>query len=281
MYSPHTTHATPGFAARGFVAPGFAPASPATARKLPAVTIKHGLNDCANPQTSTLPQCSNCNLRALCLPAGINQMQATALNALVHTRKKVRRGESLFRGGDPFASLYAIRNGFFKTRVTTDDGRDQVTGFQMAGDMLGMDGIGAGQHGCDALALEDSVVCVIPYTRLTQLSQQIPALQHHFHQIMSREIVREHSIMLLLGSLRAEERLASFLLNLSQRFAARGYAACEFILRMTREEIGSYLGLKLETVSRAFSKFQQDGLLSVQQKHIRIANVAGLKNVMG
>ena len=273
MYSPHTTHATAGFAAPGFAAPGFFPALP--------VTVKQVISDCASPRTGTLPQCSGCSLRTQCLPVGLNQTQATSLDTLVQTRKKVRRGESLFRSGDAFASLYVVRSGFFKTRVATADGRDQVSGFQMAGDMLGIDGIGAAQHGCDAIALEDSEVCVIRYARLTQMTHQIPALQHHFHQIMSREIVREHGIMLLLGSLRAEERLASFLLNLSQRFTARGYSACEFLLRMTREEIGSYLGLKLETVSRAFSKFQQDGFLSVQQKHIRIDDAAGLKSVLG
>ena len=225
--------------------------------------------------------CSTCNLRELCLPVGLDRSEVESLDALVYTRKKVKRGEALFRGGDPFTSLYAIRSGFFKSRVASEDGRDQVTGFQMAGELMGIDGIGADRHGCDAVALEDSEVCVIPYTRLQELAQKFEALQRHFHKVMSREIVRDHGVMLLLGSMRAEERLASFLLNLSQRFTARGYSASEFILRMTREEIGSFLGLKLETVSRAFSKFQQEGLISVQQKHVRIADIAGLKKIIG
>ncbi len=225
--------------------------------------------------------CSTCNLRELCLPVGLDRTQIESLDDLVYTRKKVKRGEALFRGGDPFTSLYAIRSGFFKSRVASEDGRDQVTGFQMAGELMGIDGIGADRHSCDAVALEDSEVCVIPYTRLEELSHRFEVLQRHFHKVMSREIVRDHGVMLLLGSMRAEERLASFLLNLSQRFTARGYSASEFILRMTREEIGSFLGLKLETVSRAFSKFQEEGLISVQQKHIRIADIAGLKKIMG
>jgi CRP/FNR family transcriptional regulator len=151
----------------------------------------------------------------------------------------------------------------------------------MAGDMLGMDGIGSDQHSCNAVALEDSEVCVIPYARLEELSRELSVLQQHFHKVMSREIVREHGVMLLLGSMRAEERLAAFLLNLSQRFTSRGYSPSEFNLRMTREEIGSYLGLKLETVSRTFSKFQEDGLIGVQQKNIRILDSEGLKSVLG
>ncbi|MFN0164415.1 MAG: fumarate/nitrate reduction transcriptional regulator Fnr [Burkholderiales bacterium] len=225
--------------------------------------------------------CSNCNLRELCLPVGLTHEQLESLDELVYTRKRIKRGDTLFRSGDEFASLYAIRSGFFKTRVASPDGRDQVTGFQMAGELLGIDGIGTDAHHCDAIALEDSEVCVIPYARLEEVSQRFEPLQRHFHKVMSREIVREHGVMLLLGSMRAEERLASFLLNLSQRFTSRGYSASEFVLRMTREEIGSFLGMKLETVSRAFSKFQDDGLISVQQKHIRIADLPGLRKIVG
>jgi len=164
--------------------------------------------------------------------------------------------------------------------VLLEDGRNQVTGFQMAGEILGMDGISGEAHTCNAVALEDSEVCVIPFGQLEHLSREIQTLQHHFHKVMSREIVRDHGVMMLLGTMRAEERLAAFLLNLSQRFTARGYSPAEFHLRMTRDEIGSYLGLKLETVSRAFSHFQEDGLISVQQKHIVILDHAGLKQLL-
>ena len=214
--------------------------------------------------------CSSCNLRELCLPVGLSRENLERLDTLVANRRAIARGESLFRAGETFLSLYAVRTGFFKTRVSSEDGRDQVTGFQMAGELLGLDGISTDNHTCDAVALEDSQVCVIPYNQLEGLSREFTELQHQFHKIMSREIVRDHGVMLLLGSMRAEERLAAFLLNLTQRLQARGFSASSLILRMTREEIGSYLGLKLETVSRSFSKFQEEGILDVKQRQIRI-----------
>ncbi|HSI57653.1 MAG TPA: fumarate/nitrate reduction transcriptional regulator Fnr [Ideonella sp.] len=224
--------------------------------------------------------CSSCNLRELCLPVGLAKQDLERLDALVATRRSVPRGDTLFRSGDSFQSLYAVRTGFFKTRVSSEDGRDQVTGFQMAGELLGLDGISNDRHACDAVALEDSQVCVIPFSQLEQLSREFTTLQHQFHKIMSREIVRDQGVMLLLGSMRAEERLAAFLLNLTQRLEARGFSGSALILRMTREEIGSYLGLKLETVSRTFSKFQDDGLLEVKQRHIRLLDAPGLQQLL-
>jgi CRP/FNR family transcriptional regulator len=221
--------------------------------------------------------CASCNLRELCLPVGLSAADLEQLDTLVAKRRTVPRGENLFNSGDAFQALYAVRTGFFKTCVTTEDGRDQVTGFQMAGELLGLDGISSDRHNCDAVALEDSSVCVIPYAELEELSREFTVLQHQFHKIMSREIVRDHGVMLLLGSMRAEERLAAFLLNLTQRLQARGFSASSLVLRMTREEIGSYLGLKLETVSRTFSKFQDDGLMEVKQRQLRILDQAGLQ----
>jgi CRP/FNR family transcriptional regulator len=150
----------------------------------------------------------------------------------------------------------------------------------MAGELIGLDGIGTDRHTCDAVALEDSQVCVIPYQLLEDLSRELSDLQRHFHRIMSREIVRDHGVMLLLGSMRAEERLAAFLLNLTQRLRTRGFSAHSLILRMTREEIGSYLGLKLETVSRAFSRFQDEGILQVKQRHIEVLNPEALRKMV-
>jgi len=224
--------------------------------------------------------CSNCNLRELCLPIGIGSEDLKKLDELVSTRRRVKHGDHLYRSGQPFESIYAVRSGFFKTDVLLDDGREQVTGFQMTGELLGLDGISSEVHSCNAIALEDSEVCVIPFSHLEGLSRQIRTLQHHFHKVMSREIVRDHGVMMLLGTMRAEERLAAFLLNLSQRFKARGYSPAEFNLRMSREEIGSYLGLKVETVSRAFSRFQDDGLLAVQKRRIRILSTEGLRKLM-
>ena len=225
--------------------------------------------------------CSTCSLREMCLPMGLSRAQLELLDQLVSVRKRVRRGDSLFRAGDRFRSLYAIRSGFFKTRVSAADGRDQVTGFLMAGELLGIDGIGTEAHACDAIALEDGELCVIPYDRLEEISRRFEPLRHHFHRVMSREIVRDHGVMLLLGSMRAEERLAAFLVNLSQRLAARGFSPSEFVLRMSRAEIGSFLGLKIETVSRLFTRFQDQGLLAVRQKNVRITNSAGLEKVIG
>jgi CRP/FNR family transcriptional regulator len=211
------------------------------------------------------------------MPLGLSNEELQRIDDVVAIRRRVARGDSLFRNGDKFNALYAIRTGFFKTCVSSEDGRDQVTGFQMAGEIIGLDGIVSDLHTCDAVALEDAEVCVMPFDRIEELSRDINALQRHVHKIMSREIVREHGVMLLLGSMRAEERLAAFLLNLVQRLHARGFSQSELILRMTREEIGSYLGLKLETVSRTFSKFADDGIVEVKQRHVRILNTDALK----
>lgn len=224
--------------------------------------------------------CSNCNLRELCMPVDLDESDMDKIDTLVATRRKIKRGDSLFSNGDRFDALYAIRTGFFKTRITTEDGRDQVTGFQMAGEIIGLDGIVGDRHSCDAVALEDAEVCEMPYARIEELSREVPALQTHVHKIMSREIVREHGVMLLLGSMRAEERLAAFLLNLVQRLHARGFSRSELVLRMTREEIGSFLGLKLETVSRTFSKFAEDGLIEVKHRHVRILDIEALQTLV-
>ena len=224
--------------------------------------------------------CSNCNLRELCMPLGLTPFELERIDDVVASRRKLKRGDTLFRHGEKFTSLFAIRTGFFKTCVASEDGRDQVTGFQMAGEIIGLDGIVNDHHSCDAVALEDAEVCVMPFDRIEELSREVNALQRHVHKIMSREIVRENSVMLLLGSMRAEERVAAFLLNLVQRLHARGFSQSELILRMTREEIGSYLGLKLETVSRTFSKFSDDGIVEVKQRHVRIVNSDALKDIV-
>ncbi|MBK9520294.1 MAG: fumarate/nitrate reduction transcriptional regulator Fnr [Rhodocyclaceae bacterium] len=236
---------------------------------IPAIKL-HSLKDA----------CAQCNARELCLPQGLSDAELQQLDDMVGVRQKLKRGEHLYRNGDPFSAIYAIKTGFFKTDVVTEDGRDHVTGFQMHGEILGMDGISGDAHACNAVALEDSEVCVIPFAELEHLSATIPTLQRHFHRVMSREIVRDHGIMMLLGTLRAEERLVAFLLNLSQRYAARGYSPTEFHLRATRDEIGSYLGLKLETVSRALSQLQDSELIQVQQKYIRITSLDGLKKML-
>ena len=214
--------------------------------------------------------CSTCSLRELCLPVGLRPDEFEQLDTVIKQSHRLKKGEFLFRSGESFHSLYAIRTGFFKTTVASQDGRDQVTGFFMSGELIGMDGICTHSHSCDAVALEDSEVCELPFGHMEALSKEIPSIQTHFFRLMSREIVRDQGVMLLLGNMRAEERVAAFLLNLSQRLHHRGFAANDFILRMSREEIGSYLGLKLETVSRTLSRFHQEGLIMVEHKHIRL-----------
>ena len=224
--------------------------------------------------------CSSCNLRELCLPGALAEQDKARAENLVYARRRVKRGESLFNAGAEFNAVYAIRSGFFKTSLVDGEGREQVTGFFMGGELLGMEGIGRGSYYGTATALEDSEVCILPYALIEEVAREIPALQRHLHAVLAREIVRDHGVMMLLGSMRAEERLAAFLINLSKRFVRRGYSASEFHLRMTREEIGSYLGLKLETVSRLFSRFHADNLIEVQQKHVRIRDIAGLEHLL-
>ena len=214
------------------------------------------------------------------MPVDLSPADLERIDTLVGTRRKISRGESLYHNGEAFDSLFAIRTGFFKTSVTLEDGREQVTGFQMAGEIMGLDGIVSDHHTCDAVALENAEVCVMPFEKIEELSREVNALQHHVHKIMSREIVREHGVMRMLGSMRAEERLAAFLLNLTTRLHARGFSRSELVLRMTREEIGSYLGLKIETVSRTFSKLVEDGVLEVKQKNLRILQPETLRDLV-
>ncbi len=220
-------------------------------------------------------------MRESCLPVGLTEVELEQIDSrLVTVLRKVARGETLFRVGSRFDAIFQVWTGVFKTVMTTSQGREQVTGFQMGGDLMGVDGIDTGRHSVDAIALEDAQVCVIPYGTLERLGREIPPLQQQFHRMMSREIVNDHSVMLHLGSMCAEERVAAFLLNLTDRLRSRGFSASSMVLRMSRDEIGSYLGLKLETVSRTFSKFQANGLLFVRQRQIQITDPIGLQHLL-
>jgi CRP/FNR family transcriptional regulator len=220
-------------------------------------------------------------MREICLPVGLSREELKRIDhRLVASRRKVARGDVLFRTGTRCDSLFAVWTGFFKTAVLSAQGREQVTGFQMAGDLIGLSGIDSGKHEVDAVALEDSQVCVIPFGDLEALAREVPALQSQLHRMMSREIAADHQAMLLLGSMHAEERVAAFLLNLMHRLHARGFSSSSMLLRMSREEIGSFLGLQLETVSRTLSKFQAEGLLRVRQRQIEVADPAGLEKLL-
>jgi len=220
--------------------------------------------------TAVTTLCSTCHLKDLCLPCGLAGQDVQRLDGLMFGRRKVKAGQALYREGDKFQFIYAVRSGTFRSGLSLPDGREQVTAFHMAGELMGLDGLAHGKHASSATALEDAEICAIPYAHLNELAAGNASLQNIVSRLMSREIVREHSLMMLLGSMNAEERLAAFLLNISQRMKARGYSASEFHLRMMRAEIGSYLGMKLETVSRTFSSFQQQGLIAVDKKHVRI-----------
>ncbi|GAB3258243.1 hypothetical protein GCM10027296_29710 [Chitinimonas naiadis] len=195
-------------------------------------------------------------------------------------RQIVKRGEALYRAGEAFHALYVVHSGFFKTYAINEEGREQVTGFHMGGELLGLDGIDTDQHRQFAVALEDSQVCVVPFTALGKLCATTPTLQRRLLQLMGREISRSQELAMQLSGVRAEERVGHFLLDLSRRFAERGYSAHEFHLRMTREEIGSHLGLKLETVSRVLSRLDELGLIHVRQRHIRIPDTGKLANTV-
>jgi CRP/FNR family transcriptional regulator len=223
--------------------------------------------------------CSTCRLRTLCLPGNLPASELKPIDELVSTRRRVQRDDHLFRAGDPFRALYAFRSGFFKSYVVTSDGRTQVTGFPMAGDLAGMDAMGSDTHTESLVALDTGEVCILPYARLQEQASRHPALQRQISRIMSRELVREQRMMTLLGTMSAEAKVADFLLSLSHRFAARGYSSTEFNLRMRRADIGSYLGLKLETVSRALSKLRRIGVIRTDVRHVAITNREKLRTM--
>jgi CRP/FNR family transcriptional regulator, anaerobic regulatory protein len=221
-------------------------------------------------------KCSVCVLGQFCLPVGISATDIAKIDTLVKERVHLKKGESLYRHGEVLSSVYSVRFGTLKTEYCLEDGRQQVIGFHLPGEILGLDGIGDGHYQSEAIALEDSEVCIIRYEAFEDLARQIPVLQKQFHRILSRELTQDQRHLLSLGSLRAEERLAAFLLNLSQRLAARGYLNNEFDLRMSRVEIGSYLGIQIETVSRMLSRFAESGLIQIKQRHIKLIDMDGL-----
>lgn len=223
--------------------------------------------------------CATCSLHQLCLPMGLDDSDIQRLDQIIERRRRIKRDQSLYRFESPFTSLYAIRLGHFKTFQINNNGSQQITGFHMAGELLGMDAIATGQHQCEAIALEDSDICEIPFARLEELFQNMPQLLRQFHRIMSKEISREQGVMLALSSMSAQQKLAAFLINLSSRYAARGYSATRFQLRMTREEIGNYLGLAIESVSRLLSNFKKSGVIDVQHRELELLDMPTLRAI--
>ena len=220
--------------------------------------------------------CAACGSHKFCLPLDMDGR----LDELVTQRVRVRKGEVLVHGGDAFHNLYTVRSGSCKSVVTTAGGQEHLACYNISGDLVGSDAIFAGRHEATVTALEDSEFCVIPLDRMETIARSDANLQHAIHALMSREIGRERKVMLMLGAMRAEQRLAAFLIDLAERYAARGYSSSAFLLRMTREEIGSHLGLKLETVSRLFSRFHREGLIRVQAREVRILDRAALEQLV-
>ncbi|WGL16088.1 fumarate/nitrate reduction transcriptional regulator Fnr [Microbulbifer bruguierae] len=230
---------------------------------------------------STAVSCGNCSVKRLCLPVGLSEEDIQRLEHVTRKKKILKTGEPLFRAGDPFSNLYAIRSGSFKSAVIGADGDTQVTHFALPGELLGLDAYSSGAHPGYAEALEESSVCVLPFTQLESLAQQVPALQKQIYSIFSEELKQENEALLLLGKRSAESRLAALLINISSRYARRGYSASEFLLTMPRMDIANYLGLTAETVSRLISRFQKQGLIRVRGRAITILDLIALSELAG
>jgi CRP/FNR family transcriptional regulator len=225
--------------------------------------------------------CGECTLNAICLPVGVDAADLEKLDAIIDRKRPLARGEHLFRNGDRFQSLYAVRSGSLKTYATSADGQEQVMGFLLPGELVGLDAIADGYHPLAARALETTSLCEIPFPDLASLSSKLPTLQQQLMRIMSREIRDDEQNMIVLGQKSAEERLAAFLVSLSGRFRRRGFSPNQFNLSMSRGDIGNYLGLALETVSRLFTRFQNEGLLRVDRKHIELLDLDRLHAYSG
>ncbi|ARU55170.1 cAMP-binding protein - catabolite gene activator and regulatory subunit of cAMP-dependent protein kinase [Oleiphilus messinensis] len=224
--------------------------------------------------------CNTCSLSNLCLPIAVTQNDISQLEDIIKQGKIIDRGEHIFSEHTPFRSCFAVRSGSIKTYVVSEEGEEQVTGFYLPGEIIGMDSMNTDAYSCSAKALEKSSVCEIPFDRFETLATQIPTLQHHFFQLMSKEIKESRQLSMLLSKNTAEERIASLLLSLSERFKRRKLSPTQFRLPMPRNDIGNYLGLAVETVSRVFTRFQKSGLITVQGREVTINDLDKLKDML-
>jgi len=223
--------------------------------------------------------CGNCRLNAICLPLALENDDIQQLDDIIQRSKPIQKSKHLYREGDTFQSVYAVRSGSLKAYKTTEDGREQVTGFYFPGEILGMDGISNNTHASSARALETASVCEIPFSSLEELSALMPTLQRHFFQLMSREITEDQQLITLLSKNSAEERVAALLLSISTRNARRKLSATHFRLPMSRVDIGNYLGLTVETISRVLGRMQKLELIDVNNKEIEILDIDGLRDI--
>ena len=223
--------------------------------------------------------CGNCRLGAICLPLALEDDDVVKLEEIVQRGRPLQKNEHLYREGDEFTSVFAVRSGAVKAYHITGDGQEQVTGFYFPGEIIGMDGISKDRHVCSAKALETSAVCEIPFHRLEELSTQVPSMQRHFFQLMSQEITNDQQLITLLSKNSAEERIAALLVSISARNARRKLSKTSFRLPMSRTDIGNFLGLTVETVSRVISRFNKQGLIVVDSKEITLLDLEGLKEI--
>jgi len=220
--------------------------------------------------------CQVCSMRDLCLPIGLSHDELGDLDEIIIHRPALRRGDRLFRQGQPLVGLFAVRSGSVKNYVASEDGQEKVINFSLPGELLGLEAISVGVHRCDAVALETTSVCEIPFERLDEVAGRIPSLRRQLLRLLSRELGDDQRQLQLLGGSGADQRLATFLVDLSERFAARGFSPREFNLSMSRQDIAAYLGMAVETVSRLFSRFSDEGLVAVERKHITLLDIDGL-----
>ena len=223
--------------------------------------------------------CSNCRLSSLCLPLSLELDELDQVDEVILRNQPLHKGDYLYRIGDPFSSIYAIRAGCVKSVRLTEEGEEQITGFYLPGEILGMDGLNEDHYSNSAIALETSAICEIPFAKLEDLSRQIPSLQRHFFQLMSREIINDQELITLLSKGSAEQRIAALLLSLSARHQRRQLSATEFSLPMSRTDMGNYLGLTIETVSRVFGRFQKEDVLSADRRMIKLKEINQLKAI--
>lgn len=234
-----------------------------------------------NVRSSCTIHCQNCSISQLCIPFTLNEHELTQLDNIIERKKPVQKSQVLFKSGEDLQALYAIRSGTIKSYTLSDTGEEQITAFHLPGDLIGFDAIMNMKHVGFAQALETSMICEIPFDILDDLAGKMPKIRHQIMRLMSNEIKTDQEMILLLSKMNAEEKLAAFLLNLSQRYAARGFSAREFRLTMTRGDIGNYLGLTIETISRLLGRFQKSGMISVQGKYITINQMEQLKELAG
>ncbi|MFC5578428.1 helix-turn-helix domain-containing protein [Lysobacter niabensis] len=232
---------------------------------LDVATIQHG--------------CGHCALQKLCLPAGISPHDLQRLEDIVRRLRTMSRGERLYRLGDPLTAVYVARDGAFKTVSISEEGEEQVVDFHLPGELIGLDALGTGAHRCEAVALTSANVCEVPFDQLTAVAAKLPSLQQQLLRVIGQCVGRDQDHLGMLLRRQAGERIALFLHGLSERYRNIGQSPTQFKLPMSREDIAHYLGLALETVSRGFTKLQEDRVIEVVGRRIDVRDPDELRRL--